>query len=412
MTSTDCVPASNLNLTPRQIMLSFAYLAYCGQAITNRDGVCSEILGLIKAAIPQIPPIASPTWEVVWGPAVFTMPGSLYQDNMMFVAQNQSDKTQFVVAVRGTNFVSDLDWLMEDLDIFQMMPWPAAANAMISESTSIDLQILLAMKDPFSVGTCLLHFLKSQTGPSQPINVCVTGHSLGGCAGGTLALYLKDNRGQWDKSGTSVVSCITFAAPTAGNAEFAAYSDQQFANNGTGKQFPGWAAGLGSDFDAVRCTLDVAPMAWTTYAVTVGDNYYPPLFTIYVPNGLDFTEAYHGELLSDYVLQPYVFPWLQNTMNVRNYQQVEVAQNANALTGIFNTSWPVQDDGYLSDYVTAFVNQAQFQHGSSYPSLLCVPQLNCKNIIVTGLTASKPLIDGYARYWRRSLYAARRMASA
>ena len=76
----------------------------------------------------------------------------------------------------------------------------------------------------------LLEFLKSQT--AKPIKVCVTGHSLGGCLAGTFALYLKDNRGSWDSSGTSPVCCITFAAPTAGNAAFATYSDGQFEGGG------------------------------------------------------------------------------------------------------------------------------------------------------------------------------------
>jgi hypothetical protein len=141
------------NLSQGQIMLSFAYLAYCGEEIVTANPQ-TQILNLIKAAMPQIPPIASPnpTWQVVWGPGVYTTPGALYQDNLMYVAQNQSDKSQFVIAVRGTNFVADLDWLMENFDVRQMMTWPPGsslstpAGAMMSESTSIGMQILLAMK--------------------------------------------------------------------------------------------------------------------------------------------------------------------------------------------------------------------------------------------------------------------------
>src|SRR4029079_2640466 len=113
------------NLTQRQVMLSFAYLAYCGELITTSSPE-AQILDYINAAMPQIPPLSSPnaTWKVVWGPAVYTTPGALYQDNLMFVAQNQTDATQFAVAIRGTNRSDDLDWLMEDFDIFDLMNWP------------------------------------------------------------------------------------------------------------------------------------------------------------------------------------------------------------------------------------------------------------------------------------------------
>ena len=55
--------------TQRQIMLSFAYMAYCGELITTSSPE-STILGYINSAMPKIPPIAAPNdiWSVVWGP--------------------------------------------------------------------------------------------------------------------------------------------------------------------------------------------------------------------------------------------------------------------------------------------------------------------------------------------------------
>ena len=134
-------------------MLSFAYLAYCGEQITSANPE-PTILGYINAAMPLIPPIAAPnaTWAIVWGPAVYTVPGAMYQDNLMYVVQNQSDTSQFAIAIRGTNSVAQLDWLLEDFDVLQQMNWPpgaatpSPAGAMMSESTSIDLQVLLAMQ--------------------------------------------------------------------------------------------------------------------------------------------------------------------------------------------------------------------------------------------------------------------------
>jgi hypothetical protein len=379
MTATDDATTPTQNLKLRQIMASFAYLAYCGQGITTPNPE-AEILRLIKRAMPQIPPLAhpNPPWQVVWGPAVFTMPGALYQDNMMFVAQNQSDPSQFVIAVRGTNFVSDLDWLMEDLDILQLIPWPTAPNAAISESTSIDLQVLLGMigKNGRGDEMCLLDFLSGQTF-LRSINLCVTGHSLGGCVAGTLALYLKENRTHWDPRKYSFVCSVTFAAPTAGNAAFAKHSDQQFADQS--KRFPGWDPTLGTNFDAVRCTLDVAWMSWMTYYVATpsGDSY-PPLLNIYGDN-LDFWNASGGSAFS-VVLTQFVCPMLVDIMTPRNYQQV--VPGATKLGGTFNGSPPPYDDP-LKQYVEAFLEQAKYQHGSSYPILLGVPQLDDSKIIVT-----------------------------
>lgn len=94
-------PTAFPNQTQRQIMVSFAYLAYCGELMTTASPE-SEILNYINAAIPQIPPLSAPnaSWKVVWGPAVYTTAGALYQDNLMFVAQNQVDTTQYAIAVR------------------------------------------------------------------------------------------------------------------------------------------------------------------------------------------------------------------------------------------------------------------------------------------------------------------------
>jgi hypothetical protein len=369
------------NLTLRQIMASFAYLAYCGEQITTSNPE-PEILDLINKAMPQIPPIAAPnaTWRVVWGPVAYTVPGALYQDDLMFVVQNQTDPTQFAIAIRGTNFISDLDWLLEDFDILQQIPWSLTqAGAQISESTSIGLQVLLGMQD--SGQTTLLEFLKSQT--AKPINLCVTGHSLGGCLAGTLALYLKDNRTSWDSSGTSVVCCITFAAPTAGNAAFATYSDGQFTGGGA---FPGWDSSLGTNCDAVRCSLDVAPLAWTAAAVTIpGNGVFPPLLTIYGSN-LNFLNVKFSEYLVFSAAVGFASPYLVGILSPRNYQQV--VAGATGLAGIFNPKdSPASDE--LEDYLKAFLAQAEYQHSDSYPSLLGVTQLNEPSIIVTKPTAPR-----------------------
>jgi len=405
------------NFSQRQIMLSFSYLAYCGEEIVTPNPQ-TQILKEINTAMPQIPPIASPNalWQVVWGPGVYTTPGALYQDNLVFVAQNQSDQTQFVIAIRGTNFVADLDWLMDDFDVRQQMPWPPGstvsnpANAMMSESTSIGLQIVFAMSGvTFKNGNpgpamSLLGFLLTQT--SSAIQVCVTGHSLGGCLASTLALYLKDNVARWDKSAKSNVSCITFAAPTAGNAAFATYSDSRF----NGGPYPtNWDQSLGTTCDAVRCSFDVAPMAWIASNLSASTTS-SPLFSIYAPPAvqppnIDFTQMPGLWSFAWTEVLQYVLPDVAAMLSAQAYAQV--VAGATAVQGTFNPAY-VGDtkNGTLMTYMQAFLAQAAYQHSASYPIILQVVALNNPDIIVRGATPAtttgarlvprlaRPLISG------------------
>ncbi|MBS1855243.1 MAG: hypothetical protein JST11_07745 [Acidobacteria bacterium] len=385
------------NLSQRQIMLSFSYLAYCGEEITTPNPQ-AQILGLINTAMPQIPPLAgpNPTWQVVWGPAVYTTPGALYQDNMMFAAQNQSDPTQIVIAIRGTNFVADLDWLMDDFDVRQTMPWPpgssvpSPAGAMISESTSIGLQVLFAMNGvTYRNGNpgpamSLMNFLLTQT--AGPIELCVTGHSLGGCLAGTLALYLKDNPSLWDSSRKSNVSCITFAAPTAGNSVFATYSDSRFSG---APNPPNWDPSLGTTCDPVRCNFDVAPMAWIASNVSASATS-SPLFSIYAPPAvnppnIDFTQMPFPWDFAWKETLKYVLPDVALLLTSQDYAQV--VASAALLQGTFNPAY-VGDttNGTLLTYMEAFAAQAAYQHSFSYPIVLQVPALNDTSIIVRNAT--------------------------
>lgn len=372
-----------MNATPpseREIMLCFAYLAYCGESITASDPG-PQILTLINNAMPQIPPLAAPNalWKVVWGPTTYTTPGALLQDNMMFIAQNQSDTTQFAIAVRGTNFSSDLDWLMEDFDVLNMMIWPpgattsSPAGAMISESTSIGLQVLLGMSGTTASGDqTLLAFLASQA--SSAINVCVTGHSLGGCLSPTLALYLTEQQSVWDGSGASTVSCVTFAGPTAGNSTFANYSDGVFA---AATPPPNWPA-LGTNCDAVRCDLDAAPLFWIADNISKSTTT-SPLFSIYDPN-LDFSTglSFPSDIAWTYILSD-VLPLVASALADQSYQQI--VSTAAQLTGTYNTKLAPTGDS-LVDYMKAFVAQAAYQHPDSYPTILGVPSLLNPKIIV------------------------------
>lgn len=428
----------------RQIMLCFAYLAYLGETITSTDpgfATADEtIYGYLNGAMSgsaasPLAPINAPndTWEVVWGPVVYTVPGALYQDNMMYVVQNLADTSQYAIAIRGTNFSSDLDWLLEDFDVLQMMPWPNVPGAMISESTNIGLQILLnmqgALNGNFTSGytSSLLAFLWNTTNNKDKITLGVTGHSLGGCLAATLALYLNDNPSLWDAcydTNPSSLYAITFAAPTAGNESFANYSNQQFKNQYNKSSGPNWNPQIPTNCDVVQCSLDLVPLMWQSNNIYNGSA--SPLFNIYSPlntnasppltdppyssqaagNGLDF--GYAGALLSANanlsflyreawanIIVPDMLPALAAMLSTANTQYTQL-EAYNILQGAFYNSppppntaafaWPEGfsfplaheegGDNTLTVFMQAFAAEAGLQHSYSYPQLLGVTNLN------------------------------------
>lgn len=258
-------------------MVSFAYLAYKDDYVLPQlsDAQIKKDIG--SAMLSVSPTLVS--WSIVWGPVSYTVPGAVYPENLMYVVklESTSTETQYAVAIRGTNGKVLLDWLLEDFDIIQMIPWSSfAPNAPgtgnISESTSIGLTILLNMLDPITFQT-LVEFLKSEmlsAGPLpvNPISLCVTGHSLGGTLASALALYLRDNQQPWDPASKATVTTIHFAAPTAGDSDFANHFDATFTYTGQ-CPLPLWVdpnvvVTSKSFADCVRNQYDIARLVWNT----------------------------------------------------------------------------------------------------------------------------------------------------
>ena len=340
-------------------MLSLAYLSYTGEGLTipNPAGV---ILQDMNTAIKKISFINN--WKIVWGPVVYTVPGSMYQDNLMYIAQNTNDTTQYAIGIRGTNFLSDVDWLLEDFDVLRLMPWPVGATtpspagAGISESTSMGMAILLGMTDTVTTQQSFTSYLQSIT--KSKINICVTGHSKGGVLATTMALYLLDNQNsgtKWDSSGASTVSCISFAGPTAGNAAFAAYSDAQFVSAFQNNPPPAscWDASLGTNCDVVQCSYDVAPLVWAAdnICTTVnGSSVAGPITYLYGANinfktgGITFPAEMTA--FTDLVLSS-----LAGMVSAQGYTQLNNA--GGVLPGVFNG--PVSTNDTFADYLSAFM---------------------------------------------------------
>ena len=109
------------------------------------------------------------------------------------------------------------------------------------------------------------------TSSSNPVDICVTGHSLGGTLSVALGLALTDLQGDtWDKNNQAVVSVISSAGATAGDADFAQYYDQR----------------LGTRTNRIWNKIDMVPHAWQSdMLLNIPNLYYPhivPSALIYV----------------------------------------------------------------------------------------------------------------------------------
>jgi hypothetical protein len=87
-------------------------------------------------------------WDLVWGPATYKAPLSLFDDAAMFVVKHRGPGDRYVVAVRGTNPIGAFDWLFGDMWVGGQTPWPfdPKGPARVSLSTALGLDILLQLR--------------------------------------------------------------------------------------------------------------------------------------------------------------------------------------------------------------------------------------------------------------------------
>ncbi|ACU74610.1 lipase class 3 [Catenulispora acidiphila DSM 44928] len=164
------------------------------------------------------------SWELKW------LGLSPDNANMAYIAVNlEPDSGQVAVVIRGTD-ANALD-IMEDLTVGTVVPFTAGGSptpvsvskgAMAAFTQVVNM--LPAVPDPAADGGILLQGLADVLATMAPDpTVYVIGHSLGGCVATMVALYLKAQR--WTNPPN--IGVLTFAAPTAGLADFAAYFGAQ-----------------------------------------------------------------------------------------------------------------------------------------------------------------------------------------
>src|SRR5215468_7463289 len=109
-------------------MLALAALTYRGFAKQSEAGIDAAL----RPWLPALEAEGLGKWELVWGPAAFRTPFSLFHDAMVYVVRQQDrprgEQTRYAIAIRGTNPISALDWVFGDFFASLQVDWLSADN--------------------------------------------------------------------------------------------------------------------------------------------------------------------------------------------------------------------------------------------------------------------------------------------
>jgi triacylglycerol lipase len=163
-----------------------------------------------------------PGWSVVWN-------GLETGSNYAFVASNGY---HHAVAIRGSlmTFTEGAlnNWLYQDMNVLHQKVWKytdsAGGEALISKGVFDGWSNMDNMKER-RTGTSLTAFLLSL--PPEKGSLQFTGHSLGGNIASVYSSYIWNRYKEAGKK-TAGMNVITFAAPAAGNDDFAADFNRKF----------------------------------------------------------------------------------------------------------------------------------------------------------------------------------------
>eukprot|EP00559_Dactyliosolen_fragilissimus_P004813 CAMPEP_0184866830 /NCGR_PEP_ID=MMETSP0580-20130426/23921_1 /TAXON_ID=1118495 /ORGANISM="Dactyliosolen fragilissimus" /LENGTH=262 /DNA_ID=CAMNT_0027366723 /DNA_START=663 /DNA_END=1451 /DNA_ORIENTATION=- len=182
----------------------------------------------------------------------------------MYVAQNNTNPNEFVIAIAGTFFKSLFD-LFEDFWLIPLQSWGGVREkGDIAYGSSVGLEVLLNMKDS-GTNMSIKDFLKREAqNYREPLKITVCGHSLGGALSPLLALELLESQDDWDKGKLAQIHVKPTAGPTAGNEAWRDYYD----------------AKLGTSTTRVWNKIDIVPNAWDPITLEKMKAVYPTLDVI------------------------------------------------------------------------------------------------------------------------------------
>ncbi len=341
----------------RQTLFRLAMSSQVGASLKgNVEYLASQTAALLKTELDRAAPSIG-DWKIVWGPAVYSAPGSRIPDNAMFAAEKRSEPgfpPWIVLSIAGTNPASLFNQLFENACIFPLHSWPCRNPALkpkVAHGSFAGFNILKKMTSGhFNAGGDLSfrEFMIRNT--RVPARLTITAHSLGSAIAPLLGLWLFETQREWDPEGNVTIDCFPFAAPTSGDRDFSTY----YTNSDLGKR---------SD----RCDhpLDAVPHAWKAEDL----KQIPVLYRPHIEVGLLKPLVYgisllaakagfehvlpHAEPLPGSAFNPDRFdpkrPAIQNFIDQWNYQHVgayfdllKIGTEAEQLRRKLDAGWPIK----------------------------------------------------------------------
>jgi dienelactone hydrolase len=239
--------ASGYRTAEAQLLITLSGFAYLDSTPLPGETVAAQETRMRQDIDAALAVSNYASWRVVWGPGL-----SGDRANMLYAAGEPSGN-QIAVAIRGTDWSFWLNWLEDFGSLLPLVPFTYVApsvpsgNPQIAAGTNIGLQLLLRTEASTLDGdqVDLTTFLRRLGDQAE---ILVTGHSLGGCLASVLAPSLAQQLGS-----AKNFRVYTFAAPSAGNQDFAGYYNRLFTD-------PAAASTAYRVFN----DLDIVPESWAS----------------------------------------------------------------------------------------------------------------------------------------------------
>jgi len=224
--------AKEFNETDK-LMVKLAFISYL--SLLERKWDIKQVIDktrcdtrhIIHKALKQITPFPQ---TLIWGPVIGGF-GTDQNVALIYICKSLDSKNYNVV-VRGTNPFSLISWWFQDLIVWEKTPWTTQSpsrlghNAQISAATATSLDIHLSLTEEITKFN-FIDFLKDEL-RMRNCTINFTGHSLGGLMAPILALKFFETLDESLLSKVDAINTYAFASPTAGDRNFAKYTEGVF----------------------------------------------------------------------------------------------------------------------------------------------------------------------------------------
>jgi len=252
---------SNTPFSEKQLaeFTKLSYVAYAGAYLPASFAVEQMVRYRLREFAPE--------QEIVWGPvALKSNLWDMYTVALVFVVKRidpETNKETYTTVFRGTNPLSWTSVLIQDMALRHQVPWTVASPysskksmpvdpgaSIISAGANVTLNKLKMITDG---GKTLVEFLSGVLSDTDA-DVCFTGHSLGGLSAMMFPLLLINQCLANDIEVKDRLSIGALAAPTAGDVDFAAYTDALYT-------------AVNCKYQRIVNVLDLVNLTWSEEAI-------------------------------------------------------------------------------------------------------------------------------------------------